>query len=65
MEANIKDRIKKLLALGKSPNPNEANYAILKAKKLMVEYKLTERDLLRYDEKPIKVDSNIYYQRFV
>ena len=34
MEANIKDRIKKLLALGKSPNPNEANYAILKAKKL-------------------------------
>ncbi|MBI4856383.1 MAG: DUF2786 domain-containing protein [Acetobacterium woodii] len=61
METNIKDRIKKLLALGTSPNPNEANYAILKAKKLMVEYKLTDRDLLRYDEKPIKVDSNIYY----
>lgn len=61
MEANIKDRIKKLLALGRSPNPNEANYAILKAKKLMVEYKLTERELLRHDENPIKVDSDIYY----
>jgi hypothetical protein len=61
MEANIKDRIKKLLALGRSPNPNEANYAILKAKKLMVEYKLTERELLRHDEKPVKVDSDIYF----
>lgn len=60
MEANIKDRIKKLLALGKSPNINEANNAILKAKKLMVEYKLTERDLIKHDEVPMRVDSNIY-----
>ncbi|KNZ41405.1 DUF2786 domain-containing protein [Acetobacterium bakii] len=61
MDTAVRDRIKKLLALGKSPNQNEANYAILKAKKMMVEYKLTERDVLRKDEIPIKVDTNIYY----
>ncbi|WKY47480.1 DUF2786 domain-containing protein [Eubacteriaceae bacterium ES3] len=61
MDTNIRERIKKLLALGTSPNQNEANNAILKARKLMVEYKLTDRDIIRFDQKPIKVDSELFY----
>jgi hypothetical protein len=61
MDSNIRKRIKKLLALGTSPNQNEANNAILKAKKLMVEYKLTERDIKTFDEKPVKIDSDLFY----
>lgn len=41
---NIKDRIKKLLALASSPNEHEAKAALLKAKKLMAEHKLTDSD---------------------
>lgn len=43
--ANVKDKISKLLALAESPNENEAKLALLKARALMAEYKLTERDL--------------------
>lgn len=42
--ATIKEKIQKLLALGTSPNENEARAAILKAKELMAKYKLTESD---------------------
>lgn len=42
---NIKDKVKKLLSLATSPNENEARAALLKAKKLMAENKLTEEDL--------------------
>lgn len=42
---NIKDKIKKLLALSTSSNENEAKAALLKAKKLMMENKLTEDDI--------------------
>lgn len=42
---NIKDKIKKLLALSSSPNDNEAKAALLKAKKLMMDNKLTEDDI--------------------
>lgn len=45
---DIKDRIRKLLALGKSPNEHEAESAMLKAKELMAKYKLEEAD---FDEK--------------
>lgn len=42
---DIKDRIEKLLALSGSPNENEARLALLKARELMTQYKLTEQDL--------------------
>lgn len=45
---DMKDRIRKLLALGKSPNEHEAKSAMLKAKELMAKYKLEEAD---FDEK--------------
>lgn len=41
---DIKDKIRKLLALGTSPNENEARAALLKAKELMIRNKLTEED---------------------
>lgn len=41
---DYKDKIRKLLALAKSPEPEEAKLALLKARKLMAEHKLTERD---------------------
>lgn len=46
MDSNyIKDKIRKLLALGTSPNENEAKLALLKAKELMIKHKLTEADI--------------------
>lgn len=50
--ANIKDKIKKLLALSQSSNENEAKDALLKARELMVKNKLTEAD---FDTKEIKM----------
>lgn len=41
---DYKDKIRKLLALAKSPEPEEAKLALLKARKLMAEHKLTARD---------------------
>ncbi len=46
---DYKDKIRKLLALAKSPEPEEAKLALLKARKLMAEHKLTERDLKEHD----------------
>lgn len=37
---DYKDKIRKLLALAKSPEPEEAKLALLKARKLMAEHKL-------------------------
>lgn len=45
---NIKDKVKKLLALSMSDNENEAQAALLKAQKLMAEHKL---DLADFKEK--------------
>lgn len=42
---NIQDKIQKLLALSASPNENEARAALLKARQLMAENKLTEEDV--------------------
>lgn len=39
---DYKDKIRKLLALAKSPEPEEAKFALLKARKLMAEHKLSE-----------------------
>lgn len=68
---DYKDKIRKLLALAKSPEPEEAKLALLKARKLMAEHKLTERDLDEHDTTVIqqeidetfskKANSWIYY----
>lgn len=42
---DIQDKIKKLLALSTSPNEYEAKAALLKARKLMADYKLSINDL--------------------
>ena len=41
---NLKDKIRKLLALAHSPNEHEAKAALLKARELMAEHKLTEAE---------------------
>ena len=51
---DYKDKIRKLLALAKSPEPEEAKLALLKARKLMAEHKLTERDLDEHDTTVIR-----------
>jgi hypothetical protein len=45
----IRDKIKKLLALGQSPNENEARDAILLARKLMIKHKMSEADITDHD----------------
>lgn len=47
--ADIKDKIKKLLALAKSPNENEAKAALLKARELMAKNKMSEDDFADKD----------------
>lgn len=42
---DIEKKIRKLLALSESPNEFEAQAALLKARQLMAEYKLTEAEL--------------------
>lgn len=43
--ADIRDKIRKLLALSTSSNENEARTALLKAKQLMVENKISESEI--------------------
>lgn len=43
--ADYKEKIRKLLALSKSPNEHEARAALLKARELMADHKLTEAEL--------------------
>ena len=50
MNEQIKKKIKKLLALSKSPNENEAMAALEKARKLMEENGLSEQDCNVYTE---------------
>lgn len=47
MQNNIIDTIRKLLELSNSPNENEANLAIQKAQKLMIEHSLSITDIER------------------
>lgn len=42
---DIKERIQKLLSLASSNNENEAKAALLKAKELMIKYKISEADV--------------------
>lgn len=43
--ADYKDKIRKLLALAQSPEEAEAKAALLRARELMAQHKLTEADL--------------------
>ena len=45
MATDYKDKIRKLLALAESPVEAEAKAALLKARQLMAEHKLTEAEL--------------------
>ncbi len=46
--SQIKEKIAKLLALSASPNENEAQLALLNARKLMAKYKLQPEDILEH-----------------
>ena len=50
---DIRDKIKKLLALATSPNENEAKLALLKAKKLMMDHKVSEAEVQGLDEQEL------------
>lgn len=50
----VKRRVKKLLALSKSPNENEATAALRKANNLMAAYKLTSEQFSAYTETKVK-----------
>lgn len=53
-EQNYKEKIKKLLALAESPNEHEAKAALLKAKKLMAEHKISEADIRDIGKQEVK-----------
>ena len=50
----VKRRIKKLLALSKSPNENEASLAMKMANELIAQYRLNESEFSDYTKKVIK-----------
>lgn len=54
MAINYKDKIRKLLALADSPVEAEARAALLKARQLMAEHKLTEKDVVPSDTAVIR-----------
>lgn len=54
MEKDYREKIKKLLALAESPNEHEAKAALLKAKELMAEHKLSELDVKDAGKKEVK-----------
>lgn len=51
---NYREKIRKLLALAESPNEHEAKAALLKARQLMAEHKLTEAELKDVERKEVK-----------
>lgn len=50
---DIRDKIKKLLALATSSNENEAKSALLKAKKLMMDHKISEAEMQDLNEQEL------------
>lgn len=60
---DIKDKIGKLLALSGSPNENEARLALLKAKELMMQHKLTEQDLTRETGDVIHRETDVTFSK--
>lgn len=53
-EKDCKDKIRKLLALSESPNEHEAKAALLKAKQLMAEHKITELDIKDVEKQEVR-----------
>lgn len=53
-ELDYKDKIRKLLALAESPNEHEAKAALLKAREMMAEHKLTKAELTDTPQKNVK-----------
>ena len=51
---SVRRRVKKLLALSKSPNENEAASALRKANELMADYKLTAEQFSDYTKAKVK-----------
>lgn len=54
MEIDYKGKIRKLLALAESNNEHEAKAALLKAKELMAEHKITEAELGNSEQQAVK-----------
>lgn len=54
VNADYKEKIKKLLALAESPNEHEAKAALLKARQLMAEHKVTEAELKDVEKQEVK-----------
>ena len=52
--ADYREKIKKLLALAESPNEHEARAALLKARQLMAEHKLSELDFQDLNHREVK-----------
>lgn len=48
---SILDKIRKLVALGQSPNENEAQVAMSKARELMIEYKISQGEVDAHEVK--------------
>lgn len=57
--SNVKEKIKKLLALAESPNEEEAKAALLKARKLMAEHKLRMSDLQQDNTEVVNQETDI------
>lgn len=51
---DYREKIRKLLALAESPNEHEAKSALLKARQLMAEHKLTERECKDAEKQEVK-----------
>lgn len=56
---DIEKKFRKLLALSESPNEFEAQAALLKARQLMAEYKLTEAELHEGNKKIKTIKTSI------
>ena len=54
MSVDYKEKVRRLLALSKSPEEHEAKAALLKAQELMAKHKLTEADLEESQKQSVK-----------
>lgn len=61
MSKDYKEKIRKLLALAQSNNESEAMSALLKARELMAQHKLTESDCLEVKNKKVRTIISKYH----
>lgn len=57
-------KIKKLLALSKSTNKNEAQNAMLKAQQLLIKHKISLQEVESYEEENIEIEDLKTEQKF-